>query len=327
MMERTDRFFTASEQLQPPVALTTTATFFPLGFPLEITTNSAEVMEAASEGWGNFVQVYEEAPARVHIQVQPGSAHLPGAPTFRWEGHLMSIVSDAANVAICDLRANCAYLWITEGVAAHRAFLRYHFLDAAVLTLIQQSHLAPLHGGLVARDGRGVVLCGSSGAGKSTLAYACARAGWTLIADDGTYLIRRHPGCYGIGNFQAIRLRDGARQLFPELAPRLSTVRPNGKTGMELFTRELRIRVAPGCHIDHMVFLNRRGGGPARLAPFSFDKALAWCEQFVNLGEPHVRAATLRCYQRLLGAGIWELTYRELGPAVVCLDQLVKSGG
>ncbi|MGH9663766.1 MAG: HPr kinase/phosphorylase, partial [Bryobacteraceae bacterium] len=218
MTEQIGASLPAAEAARPPSSTSRTATFFPLGFPMEITTNSGDVLEAAAESWGNFVQTSDESPARLDIHVEAGPAQIPGPPRFQWRGHLMSIVSDAANFAVCDFRANCAFFWINAAVAANRGFLRYYFLDAAALTLVQQSHLAPLHGGLVARNGRGVLLCGESGAGKSTLAYACARAGWTLIADDGTFLVRRHAACYGIGNYRAIRLRDGARRLFPELA-------------------------------------------------------------------------------------------------------------
>lgn len=324
MTEQISASISAANAAVPPSSLLRTATFFPLGFPMEIATNSDEVLEAAAESWAIFPQTSNDPPVRLEVQVQENNAPLPLPPKFQWRGHLMSIVSDAANVALCDFRSNCALLWITAPVAANRGFLRFYFLDSAVLTLIQQRHLAPVHGGLIARNGRGVLLCGESGAGKSTLVYACARAGWTLIADDGTLLVREHAARYAIGNFRAIRLRDGARRFFPELAGRLSTVRPNGKRGMELFTSELPVSVASGCAIDHMVFLNRRGAGPARLDPHPRDRALAWCEQFANVGEPHVRAAMLRTYQRLAGAGIWELTYRELDSAIACLDELVR---
>lgn len=33
--------------------------FFPLGFPLDLETNSFDVIEAAEEGWGAFSQAFE----------------------------------------------------------------------------------------------------------------------------------------------------------------------------------------------------------------------------------------------------------------------------
>jgi hypothetical protein len=44
--------------------------------------------------------------------------------------------------------------------------------------------LQAVHAGLVARNGRGVLIPGSSGSGKSTAALACLGAGYTYLGDD-----------------------------------------------------------------------------------------------------------------------------------------------
>lgn len=41
-----------------------------------------------------------------------------------------------------------------------------------------------LHGGVVAKDGRAVVVCGDSGAGKSTLVSALVQCGWSYLTDE-----------------------------------------------------------------------------------------------------------------------------------------------
>ena len=41
-----------------------------------------------------------------------------------------------------------------------------------------------IHGGVVARCDRAVVICGTSGAGKSTLTAALAQRGWTYLTDE-----------------------------------------------------------------------------------------------------------------------------------------------
>jgi len=43
---------------------------------------------------------------------------------------------------------------------------------------------AVIHGALVVRDGKGMILAGPSGRGKTTLALALANAGWTYASDD-----------------------------------------------------------------------------------------------------------------------------------------------
>jgi hypothetical protein len=302
------------------------AIFYPLGFPMVVETNSRHVIEAAAQSWSHFEPVFDEAPAHVSLGVtEDTKACLPPEPVFRSREHLMSIVSDAENFIFCDFNRAFAFGWVNRSVAQDQAFLRYHFLDVAALILIQQLHLVPIHGALVERNGRGVVLCGESLAGKSTLAYACARAGWNFVADDATFLLRNRSDRYAIGNPHTIRFREGTRRLYPELARYNLATRPNGKVGIEAFTRDLPISTAPGSSVEHIVFLNRSGSAVARLEDYSKDHALNWFLQFAGYGESQVRAVQLDAYQRLLNAQVWQMRYGDLDGAVACLEQLVEA--
>lgn len=246
-----------------PLAIRTT--LFPLGFPLEISTNSETVMRAARESWGAFPALFPETPVSLRLAVTWHEGPLPARPKFRTNRHLMSIVSDAHNQVICDFNEGFATGWITQRVAESAGFLRLHFLESSVSTLLVAAHLAPIHGALVARRGVGIALCGESFAGKSTLAYACARSGWTFISDDATFLLRRGAARYAVGNPFSMRFRDDAPALFPELRSFKVARRHNGALGIEARTRELPMTTAQGCSIDHLVFLRRsRAGRPTR---------------------------------------------------------------
>ena len=139
------------------VPLPMRAKFFPLGFPLELATNSEAVMVAARQSWGMFREAYPEAPLSICMTVtdDPGRA-LPPRPLLRWHQHIMTIVSDAHNQAICDFNGNCAFGWVTSRVAGNALFLRLRFLESAVMSLLVQAYLAPVHSGLVTRNGVGV---------------------------------------------------------------------------------------------------------------------------------------------------------------------------
>ncbi len=303
------------------------ARFYPFGFPLDLATNSAQVMEAAVEGWGRFMQQFDAAPARLHLAVAPGSsAPLPPQSMVRSREHLMFSVANSENFMVCDFKQNFGFGWTTEWNAGDHAVIRYRFLTAAGLTLIEQQSGASLHCGLVVRDGRGVALMGDSFAGKSTLSYACARAGWAFVSDDGALLVRNRSDRYAMGDPYAIRLREDAGRLFPELQNRAPLKRGNGKIGIEIFTSELPIQCTPGCAIDHIVFLNRNEPGAARIRRYSKDDAMEWCGRYATFGTREVRESQLRCYQRLLSAGIWELCYTDLDDAISRLDRLVDSG-
>ncbi len=308
------------------VPLPLRATFFPLGFPVEIATNSEAVLAAARESWGLFPSACQERPVSLNLAVtEHEGERLPPRPKFRSQGHLMSIVSDAHNQVICDFNQGCASGWVTRRVAENSGFLRLRFLESSVMTLLVTAHLAPLHGALVARRGIGVALCGESFAGKSTLSYACARSGWTFVADDGTFLARSRADRYAVGNPYNIRFREDAKFLFPELAGFKVAQRHNGALGMEVRTSALPVSTAGGCSIDHLVFLRRSRAGMASMNPFGASEALRWLEKATLYGPDEVQASQRQAYRRLLDAGIWELHYSDLSDAVQLLDQLGES--
>jgi hypothetical protein len=178
---------------------------------------------------------------------------------------------------------------------------------------------------LVTRRGAGVALCGDSLAGKSTLAYACARSGWTFIADDGTFLIRDRMDRYAVGNPFNIRLREDAKFLFPELANCKVHLRHNGTLGMEVPTAELPVETAHGSSIEHLVFLRRSRSGTARLGRFTASEALRWLEKATPYGPEDAQASQKQAYRRLLEARIWELQYSDLQDAIELLDRLEEA--
>jgi hypothetical protein len=300
------------------------ATFFPLGFPLELATNSETVMAAARLSWGLFPAAYQETPLSLSITVTEDEGdRLPPLAKFRTRQHLMSIVADARNQVICDLRAGSAFGWVTQRVAEDTERLRLQFLEAPAMTMLVAGHLAAIHGALVTREGIGVLLCGESLAGKSTLAYSCARSGWSLVSDDGTFLVRDQACRYGVGNPYSIRLREDAKALFPELKNHRVRSRLNGKWGMEVRTGDLPISTVAGCAIDHLVFLRRASSGPASMNRFDGGEALAFFERTMAFyGTDEMKAAHRQAYRRLLGASIWELYYSDLSDAVGLLNQL-----
>ena len=200
------------------------------------------------------------------------------------------------------------------------------FRSAYAMSILVHKYLAPVHGAFVARNGQGVLLCGDSFAGKSTLAFACARAGWTFLSDDATYLIRSRLDRIAVTNPFFIHLREDAPVFFPELKDHAIAVRPNGKIGIEIPTSGLGIATAGTCPVIHVVFLNRDTSTSAHLASFSKAAAMEWCERYLLYGEQHVIGEQRAALQRLLGAGIWELRYSALDDAIARLEKLTDQG-
>ena len=77
------------------------AVFHPLGFPVEIATNCAEVLAAAEENWKSFDNVFSAVPVQLHIAVSKGHAsECPPPPTYRGQRNLVMFVALVASVPL-----------------------------------------------------------------------------------------------------------------------------------------------------------------------------------------------------------------------------------
>jgi len=169
-------------------------------------------------------------------------------------------------------------------------------------------------------------LTGPSGAGKSSLSYACARAGWTYITDDASYLLHEGDGRTVTGNCHQVRFRPTAGKLFPEVEGLEITPRAAGKPSIEMPTASLPwMSRASTAHIDSLVFLNRRSGGAQGLAPYGKEVARSFMRQ-VLFGPAQSLAVQYGNVDRLLKAEVLELRYNDLDWAVQRLRALAEEG-
>ncbi len=317
------------DPLQFELDLPLRAEFYPLGFPLGLETNSAEVIAAAAESWGAFRPAFDRAPLRVRVAVSDdGAGEAPPDPSWSGQQHLMAIVSDSRHYAVCDFERGFAFCRLSRAAAANRAWMRFHYLETIAYSTLAVLYLAPVHAACVAREGFGVLLAGASGAGKSSLALACARRGWTYLSDDSSFVELGGDGLTVIGRPHQIRFRESAAELFPELQGRLAQRRPNGRTAIEVRTSDLPgVRTANQCRAGAVVFLDRREDGPAGLAELDAETALARCMEGSPTYGSRVRSAHEEALRRLAGVGAYELTYSRLEDAVGELERLAARGG
>lgn len=299
--------------------------FFPLGFAVEIETNSSQVLDAAVESWRGLHQRYEDRTLRLRIGVlDEGPASCPSAPVVRAQGHLMSLVADSHNQAVCDLKEGFAFAWLNRGSMLHSSYLRYHFLESLALILLSASHVVAIHAAAVSRYGRGMLLCGASGAGKSSLAYGCSRAGWTYTTDDASYLLRSTNQPRVIGNSRQFRFRPSAQTLFPELCGRSLTPRARGKPSIEVPTDELPgILAAEEATIHNIIFLNRRPSAPAELKPLPRGVAMDYFLQHVY-PEEVIALSQTSALEKISAMDTYELRYSDLSGAIAQLEHLAK---
>jgi hypothetical protein len=315
----------SKHDLEAPT-LSLTRMFYPLGFPVEVRTNSNEVLDLVAELWGNFEKQHDTEPIRsdVHV-VEEGSTECPPASVFRIMLPLLTAVADANNYSIVNLERNSVQISISRATLQHRLYAKYHLLGTPGCCIATRL-TTPVHAACVALDGHGILLCGDSGAGKSTLSYACARSGWTYICDDGLYLKNCGSGRVGTGDCHHVRFRPSAAELFPEVQGLDLTPRAAGKPSIELSTAPMSyVTRAQSTHIDFIVFLNRRAGEMPELLPYPADAARQWMRQGLY-GLPETLAAQYKTINRLLTAEVLELRYSDLDWAVDRLRTLVREG-
>ena len=301
------------------------ADLYPLGFAFEFSTNSQHVVQAATEGWGGFPRMFEAPPFEVRVAVaNDDESPCPSGFTLRAQRHLLAMISDAQNFAVLDMAGRFAFCWISSATARNQQWFRYFYIDTIIHLMLWRSHLTRIHASCVARNRRGVLLCGDSGAGKSCLAYACARRGWTFLSDEATSLVRGSGERIALGKPWQMHFRDTAVEVLPELNGRLAAPNFVGKMTIEVQTAGLP-GIATGfrCRAEAVVFLNRDGSAPARLAPLPKEEGWRRLERDLPLFELPVHEEYKACLRHLLDAGVYELRYGDLDCAVAELESLL----
>jgi len=300
--------------------------YYPYGFPVDIASDAREVMELARESWAIYGARFDETPMRVHVFVSEGSGGLPPAPVLRGQRHLLNWVSDQENFSVCDRLQRFAYCHVTRATVADGIFFRWHFLDAVIYMLLELNYITSLHAACIALDGAGVLLHGESGVGKSTLAYACARRGWTYISDDSSSLLWGRERSV-IGEPHHFRFREEAPGIFPELRGLTVGRQLDHKPTIEVLTADLAIRTAPECRVSYMVFVDRRPGSRATLAPIGKAEVLERLQREVPVFDPALDAQRRAAVESIAEAPAFALLYGSFEEAIPLLEQMVRAGG
>lgn len=299
--------------------------FYPLGYGAEIITNDQLVLQAASESFGHGQKLRDSATLEVRIGVtQRAGSACPPEPTRREYNHLYSLVADAHNQALLDLKTSTSFAWVTRPAVRNLLYFRHNFLEKIVYLLLGASVVTDLHAACVARNGKGILLCGNSGAGKSTLAYACARAGWTFTSDDTSYLINDAKNPRVIGHSHRLRFRPASRLLFPELERFDVTPRMEGKPSIEVSIANLPVsHVASEADIRFIVYLRRISTGTGRFVRLPDGAAIQRAsEGLYSAGE--IRTRHEEMLKRFSDIPAFDMEYAGIDEGVRMLELLTQ---
>jgi hypothetical protein len=249
-----------------------------MGQTVECSTNSLEISLAAEEAFSGFPPAEEKnyAPLQIGLYVQPDGGfksdqdygNAPTKPFVQTMDHLLLISLGKYNIAAADMRSGQAFGVLTPDMARRRSVVRHVFIEAlgqAMLGLAR-GYIA-LHAACVAKEGISVLLQARPGTGKSTLAYACARRGYQVVAEDVVQvdLGATPPRLWGFP--WRIHLLPDATRFFPELEGVRPMEQINGERKMVVRLTEA-FPDAPLTHANPKLLVFLRRGTEREQPPF-----------------------------------------------------------
>jgi hypothetical protein len=254
--------------------------YWPLGEPLLFQTDEPDLLAVVDETFGRFPSLLDDGrpPLIVRIFVHgvpslaaDARAEIP--PTiYRTHGHLLYVSIGAGNTAVADLVHGRAFGFITPSLACNSARFRDTFFHSLAFSLLATTRgFASFHAACLVKDGVGAILGGGAGAGKSTLAFAWARRGHQILAEDALFVGRRGGRARLWGLPWKLHLLPESRRLFPELEAEDPRLQVNGEWKLEVELEAYH----PGSAVTNAapgpIFLleRRQGGGVACIEPLS----------------------------------------------------------
>ncbi len=308
--------------------------FAPLGIRLQVETNSADILEACRVSFGRCTAprtAKRRPPFLIRLLVDPSFTEAPPwpDPVFRSQGDLFYVVLGRQNTAVTDLRRRISIGFLSPAMVQDPANLRRTFLECLALTMATHGSGAThtyVHASAVAMGDRGILFSGARESGKSTLAYACARQGFHVVADDVVYLDNKRNGLTAWGSPLRLRFLADCVELFPELKGRTTELAGQSQGEVEIEVEEL----LPGstrfcCKPAALVFLNRCGGRTV-CEPLEPDRAVELLSRDLIADLPEIMEKHRRAWRKLVHCGSYLLNYgTDLDSVIRLLTQLLNT--
>lgn len=299
-------------------------TFHPMGLALSVESNDPLVLEAARESFGRYAIgtpgqrsefVIRLCIDPVHHQSRPWPK-----PSFRAIKHLFHIACGEASFAVADLRLRRAVGFVSMDLAQDTSFLRNAFIECLFYMLATHHFCTPVHSAVVAKQGRGVLLCGPSGSGKSSLAYACVKAGLQIVTDDVVHLCLDFVSTTPLlwGHPWHIRLLPDSTELFPELKGLPAYLRSDYEWYLEVDVgTKFPGSSLTSCVPAALVFLDRTSSPTLALQKMKPSDVLERLKRDIFFTEGSVRRRHYRYLRTLAQTNAYVLSYGRHPSTVV----------
>ena len=216
-----------------------------------LATNSPHILAATSR-WHASARPRTDRTFDLELLLDPSLPNdrdVKSQTHFRGMHHLVFATIGSHEVFTFDLARRRVVGAVSQASASDADFWNSHWLPITIGVMGTTVGVTPLHSACLDRNGSALLLAGNSGAGKSTLSVALARAGFSLISDDWTYISttasdsldpRAAKDKLTVHGLQApVKLLPDAVRHFPELATRTPRMWFNGELAFELQQNEI----------------------------------------------------------------------------------------
>jgi len=234
------------------------AGFFVAGATCKLATNSRVVADSLFRVGAPACAV---SPRSFEMSVLVDSSivrNTEAAPHFRGLHHLVFAVFNQRETFSFDLSRNAMFGVVSPETAQDDRFWNRLLLPIAIGVLGTMIEVVPFHAACLDESGRALMIVGPSGSGKSTLAVALAKRGFSLVADDWTYITLDSGQLRAHGLRAPVKLLPTATDFFPELGRFEPAKSLNGEIAYEVdaaeaFSAQFRLVSEP----SQLLFLQR----------------------------------------------------------------------
>jgi hypothetical protein len=306
-------------------------TFAALGLLFRFETNTSGIVKACEAAFHSSGLTQEKkADFTIALFEDPAfSERSPWPkPVHRGRQNLFYLCIGAENTVVADLEHRFAVGFLSPAMVSDTQILRRDLIECVAFTMATHGSGAThtyIHASAVAKRNRGLILSGPPCAGKSTLAYACAKRGFHIVADDVVYLRNEEGKLTAWGNPWRLRLVPKSLKFFPELNERFTPAEGTGRPD----TVEIELDdILPGCPQSccepaALFFLNRSNGS-TECQPLDPVRAVELISRDLISDLPEVMEKHSRAWTNLASRGAYTLHYGEdLDSAIEILEQFL----
>lgn len=195
------------------------------GNSLNLYSSNKRLQKAFSNYWKVFHRNIPYSNPKIDIHINEHNQIAPAKKYTFFSSEQYVIMTNTDRTVVCNFGQFPWQIYITyykKGKldifkTSHQNYLLFYILDPLLLNLLKRLNLILLHSSCVAKNNKGILLCGSGGSGKSSLAFEFIRKNANFISDDLALIKKINKKTYALGADNQIWITDKIISFYPKL--------------------------------------------------------------------------------------------------------------